>query len=147
AIVRRHHGRVAEQPDLATVGMARKRERDATGNAGKNIRLVSQQNDGRAVRHLGEHARQIVDAAKTLAAFPADNKSKLIAKSREPEWRTVVFKAHDIVLKHRNADVFQREPAEDRPFASSLGGSVLPPVVIAKDSVDSQPRLQALQRL
>src|SRR5262249_9610527 len=49
-------------------------------------------------------------------------------------------------LKHWNADVFQREPAEDWPFAGVLGRPVLPPVVIAEDGVHSEPRPEALQR-
>src|SRR5262245_2710054 len=109
---------------------------------------MRQKNHRSAVGDLGKRTRQIVNAAKTAATlFTAVNKCELITKACNPKCGTILFKAHSVVFKNRDADVLQRSLAEDRPFAGFLGRSILPPIVITEDGVNAEPSPEDHQRL
>ena len=68
------------QIDLASVGVARQRQRDAPRHARKHERLMRQQNRRRVVDNLGQRAGKIVVPAPMAAVEPNGH---LVAKPRE----------------------------------------------------------------
>src|SRR5262245_40214315 len=84
AVARRNDGRVTEHAHLPAMRMARKRQRDALGHYGKDIRLMRKQDHRRIIRYLRQRAAQIVDAAETSGATlgPVDE-GDLVAKTGE----------------------------------------------------------------
>ena len=87
AEARRHQRRIAEQPDLPAMGMTRERQRDSPGHVGKYVRLVRQQDDGRAVSDFRQRPLEIVQPDEVLAV-PAPCAGRSASWSARPAIQT-----------------------------------------------------------
>ena len=82
--------------------MARKRQRNAVGHAGKDVRLEHEEEDGIGAPNLRQRARQVVDAAE--APVP-ERMRELIAKAGEPELSPVAAEFQHVIFQDRNARI------------------------------------------
>ena len=81
------------------MGMARERERDASGTRVKISGSCTIRITGSSVRDARERAGQIVDAAKAVVPEPDRD---LVAEPGEPEARAALAEQHGVVLEHRD---------------------------------------------
>ncbi len=115
------------------MGVAGERKRHPVGDAGENVRFVHHQNHRMAGIDLRERVRQVILAFELMVA---QRMGQLIAHAGEPEAPLRLAEQKRLVFQNRDTD-----PRERRPDA----GDVVPPVVIAEDRPDPEPRPQARQ--
>ena len=89
------------------MGVTGKRQCDARRHSREDIRLVGEQQQRVVGFDRAQCSRQIVDAAKPVAAKP---QSDLIAKAGEPNHASLVAKHHGIIFQRRDVCVRQRLP-------------------------------------
>src|ERR1700691_2612840 len=130
------------QVHLSAMRMAAKRERHALRHTPENERLMSQQDDRRIIRHLGQSSGQVVDA---LEAARSGLMRQLVAKPRYPEGVALVVHADSLVLEHRDVGVAERSADALAVVAAHARKRTMPPVVIAEDGIDTERRLEDRQ--
>jgi hypothetical protein len=105
-------------------------QRHAGRNAGKDVRLVGEEDSGRIIRYLGERAWKVVDA---LVALPPLQEGDLVAKAEQSESTSFLVEANGVVLKERDAGRGQSLVGERRAALQPLSDGVVPPFMVAEN--------------
>jgi hypothetical protein len=108
--------------DLAAVGVARDRERDAVGDRGEHVGIVTEEDDGRVRRDVAQRDAH-VRAARARVGEAGDVERADVDRR---------------VLEHRDAGAAQ---GGGDPLAAVV------PVVVAQDGEHAQPRVQPAEAL
>src|ERR1700729_2183136 len=104
---------------------------------------MREQDHRRIVRHLTERGAEIVDANPFDGTVsPRRSVCQLIAKTGEPERLASLVQALDIILIDRNAGGFERAAGDRGSNALALHRTVIPVIMIAKDGVHPERRLE-----